>query len=161
MNEIALRRARPEDGPHLPGLFEEAIRLIASRFYDRDQVNAWAARSHRLQTVFETGFNARFAWVAEDPAGQILAYIDLEAGGHIDFFYARPEVSRTPVTQGLYDLLEKEARSQGVKALTTEASEAAKRFFLRQGFLVTARQDVILSGVSIHNYRMRKTQTAL
>ena len=117
MSETTIRRAVLSDGPSLPAVFETAIRKIASRFYNPDQVNAWAARSHRLQHVFETDFNARAAWVAEGEDGEIKAYIDLEGGGHIDFFYALPEVSRTTVTADMYELLEAEARVQNVKTL--------------------------------------------
>ena len=39
----------------------------------------------------------------------------------------------------------------------TEASELARRFFERKGFVVLERQDKILRGVPIHNYRMAKT----
>ncbi len=152
-----IRKAILADGPYLPAVFETAIRQIASRFYTPDQINVWAARSHRLQTVFETDFNARNAWVAENGDGKIMAYIDLEGGGHIDFFYALPDVSRTSVTSDMYELLEAEARQQGVAKLTTEASEAARRFFEKRGFSVIAKQDVIIEGVSVHNYRMRKT----
>lgn len=160
-SQIIIRRARPEDGPQLPGIFEDAIRQIASRFYGPEQVNAWAARSHRLQTVFESDFNARIAWVADDQSGRLLAYIDLEAGGHIDFFYARPEVSKTAVTHELYEQLEAEARGQNIAALTTEASEAARRFFEKRGFAVIAKQDVWLGEVCLHNYRMEKRLPAL
>ena len=161
MTEIFVRRAVLSDGPLLPAVFETAIRKIASRFYNPDQVKAWAARSHRLQHVFETDFNARAAWVAEGEDGEIKAYIDLEGGGHIDFFYALPEVSRTTVTAEMYELLEAEARGQNVKTLSTEASEAAKRFFEKRGFFIVARQDVIINDISIHNYRMRKDLTTI
>lgn len=156
MPGIKIRRAVITDGPQLPDLFEDAIRLIASRFYTRDQVNAWASRKARLQHVFETDFNARTAWVAEDEVGRLLAYLDLEGGGHIDFFYARPDVTRTDITREMYALLEAEARDEGVKRLTTEASEAAFRFFSKQGFTKTSKNDVIIDGVSIHNYGMAK-----
>jgi putative acetyltransferase len=41
--------------------------------------------------------------------------------------------------------------------LFTEASELARRFLERKGFIVLARQDKVLRGVPIHNYRMAKT----
>ena len=52
---------------------------------------------------------------------------------------------------------EAEARAQGIQRLCTEASEPARRFFERKGFTVLERQDMILRGVPIHNYRMAKT----
>jgi putative acetyltransferase len=57
----------------------------------------------------------------------------------------------------LYDAAEAAARAQGIEQLFTEASELARRFFERKGFTVLERQDMILRGVPIHNYRMAKT----
>lgn len=56
-----------------------------------------------------------------------------------------------------YDAIETAARAQGIKRLFTEASELTRRFFERKGFRVLERQDKILRGVPIHNYRMAKT----
>ena len=153
---VKIRRAVLTDGPQLPALFEDALRLIASRFYSREQIDAWASRAARFRHVFETDFKARTAWVAEVETGRLLAYLDLEGGEHIDFFYARPEVTRTNITRNMYAALEAAARKEGVKRLTTEASEAAFRFFSKKGFIRTSKNDVIIDGVSIHNYSMAK-----
>jgi hypothetical protein len=47
------------------------------------------------------------------------------------------------------------AREQGIRSLFTEASELA-RLFERKGFSVVERQDMVIRGVAIHNYRMAK-----
>jgi putative acetyltransferase len=156
MNTITIRKARLEDSSHLPPLFEDAIYGVTSRFYTRDQLNAWAGRSLRFQTVFIETFADRSAWVAENSSGKILAYLNLDNSGHIDFFYARPEASRTTITREMYALLEATAQNQGISRLSTEASEAARRFFEKQSFQIISRQDVIINDVSIHNYVMEK-----
>ena len=56
----------------------------------------------------------------------------------------------------LYAVLESHARKTGLTRLYTEASEAARRFFLKRGFVVTQRRDFSLRGVMIHNYAMEK-----
>jgi putative acetyltransferase len=38
----------------------------------------------------------------------------------------------------------------------TETSELARRLFERKGFVVLERQDLLIRGVPIHNYRMTK-----
>lgn len=153
---ITIRRARLSDADQLPGLFDDALRLIASRFYTPAQIDAWARRAPRFQHIFETEFEARSAWVAVTETGRLLAYIDLVDDGHIDFFYARPDVTRTQVTHDLFDELLCEAHRKGITELSTEASEAAKRFFAKYGFEVTHKQDVWLEDVCLHNYRMTK-----
>ncbi len=69
---------------------------------------------------------------------------------------ATPEAVGQGVASRLYDGLEAAARAQGSARLFTEASELARRFFARKGFMVLARQDKIFRGVPIHNYRMAK-----
>ena len=46
--------------------------------------------------------------------------------------------------------------SRESKSLFTEASELARRLFERKGFAVVERQDMVIRGVAIHNYRMAK-----
>jgi putative acetyltransferase len=60
------------------------------------------------------------------------------------------------VASALYDALEARARERGVGRLYAEASEAARRFFLKKGFIVTARRAFAIDGVPIHNYAVEK-----
>jgi hypothetical protein len=39
----------------------------------------------------------------------------------------------------------------------SSTARSARRFFERKGFTVLERQDEVLRGVPIHNYRMAKT----
>jgi putative acetyltransferase len=52
--------------------------------------------------------------------------------------------------------VEAAAREQGITSLFTEASELARRLFARKGFVIVERQDLVIRGVLIHNYRMAK-----
>jgi putative acetyltransferase len=65
------------------------------------------------------------------------------------------------VASALYDRLEQQARERGMTRLFAEASEAARRLFLRKGFAQVKRRDFFLRGVSIHNYLMEKLLSAL
>jgi putative acetyltransferase len=86
----------------------------------------------------------------------VVAFTDLEPDGHIDRLFCAPEAAGRGVASRLYDAIETAAREQGLERLFTEASELARRFFERKGFTVLERQDMILRGVPIHNYRMAK-----
>jgi hypothetical protein len=52
--------------------------------------------------------------------------------------------------------VEAAARERGIRSLFTETSELARRLFEREGFAVVERQDLVIRGVAIHNYRMAK-----
>jgi hypothetical protein len=60
------------------------------------------------------------------------------------------------IASRLYDAAEAAARKQGITSLFTEASELARRLFERKGFAVVGRQDLVICGVAIHNYRIAK-----
>ncbi len=156
---MKIRKARLDDIPEIGHVFERAILEIGPRFYSRDQLNAWIKRRARLETVLPEVLPYRDGWVAVEADDKPLAYLDLEKDGHIDFFYAHPSVSGTPVTGEMYAHLEARALELGISRLSTEASEAARRFFEKRGFQVLRKQDIELGGMMIHNYAMEKQLT--
>ena len=150
-----VRPYRPHDAAHLADIFVESVRGIGPSDYSAAQVEAWAAgvTAERFAALAGDG---RRVWVALDAADKPCAFIDLEADGHIDFLYCRPSHAGTGTAAALYDVLEAHALKLGVARLHTEASEAARRFFLKRGFGVTQRRDFPVRGVMIHNYAMEK-----
>jgi len=85
-----------------------------------------------------------------------VAYIDLQPNGHIDRVFCAPEAAGQGIASRLYDAVEAAARAQEIRSLFTEASELARRLLERKGFVVVERQDLMVRGVAIHNYRMAK-----
>ena len=110
-----------------------------------------AEREHRRSG------DGRLVLVAEDEPGHVVAFNALEPDGHIDRPFCAPEVAGRGVASRLYDAIETAARAQGIQRLFTEASELARRFFERKGFMVLERQEMTVRGAPIHNYRMAKT----
>ncbi|MDP3658885.1 GNAT family N-acetyltransferase [Phenylobacterium sp.] len=153
---ITIRPYRPADAPALAALFFASVRQAGLRDYSRLQVEAWAPAPPDPLS-FERRAASRLSFlVATDEADGPVGYIDLEADGHIDHTYLRPEVVGKGVGSQLYDALERVARGHGVSRLYMEASEAARRMFLRKGFRIVARRDLTVRGVAIHNYAMEK-----
>lgn len=154
---MKVRPYQPEDAAALADLFVRSVQQLGCRDYSPAQVEAWAARGpspERVQALSEDG---RTTLVAVDDDDRPLAYGDLEADGHIDFLYASPESAGTGAAAAVYEQLEKTARDQGLTRLYAEASEAARRFFTRRAFLVTAERRFEVSGVPIHNYAVEKS----
>jgi putative acetyltransferase len=124
--------------------------------YTPEQVNAWVPRRWDAEKEQKRSGDGRLVLVAEGESGHVVAFIDLEPDGHIDRLFSAPEAAGRGVASRLYDDIEAAARDQGIERLFTEASELARRFFLRKGFTVLECQDKVLRGVPIHNYRMAK-----
>jgi putative acetyltransferase len=153
---MIVRAFEERDAPALAEIFFRAIHEIARAHYSDDQVRAWAPAVPAAQRFVARGTDGRTLLVAVDENDAPLAYGDLEANGHIDHLFCRPDVAGTGMAAALYAELEGVAREQGIARLFVEASEPAQRFFLKRGFRIVERNDFEISGVAIHNFRMEK-----
>ncbi len=153
---VRIRPFRPEDAPALARLFHDSVHGIASHHYSPAQVTAWAPAVPDPARFLARATDGRTLLVAEGADAAILAYGDVDADGHIDHLYCRPDAGGAGIAARLYAALEEAARARGVDRLHTEASEPSRRFFERQGFAVLRRRDFTLADVPIHNYAMEK-----
>ena len=144
------------DAPALAQIFYRAIHEVARQHYSREQVDAWAPAVPAPERFLARGTDGRILLVATDDDGEPLAYGDVEADGHIDHLFCKPEAAGTGLTAALYGELEEAARKRGIARLYAEASKPAQRFFLKRGFTTIERNDFELNGVVIHNFRMEK-----
>lgn len=156
MIEYSIRPFEFRDAPTLTAVFIDSVRRGGARDYGPAQVEVWARAAPTPQSFRDRAQAGDLIWLAVDHADHPLAYGLLERDGHLDHLYCRSDHIGTGLASGLYDHLEQQARSLGLTELYTEASEAARRLFLRKGFVVAHRRDFDLQGVAIHNYRMEK-----
>ncbi|MBY6066987.1 GNAT family N-acetyltransferase [Leisingera aquaemixtae] len=154
---MQIREFRPDDAAALAQIFHAAVHGIGARDYSPEQLKAWSPEPAPAEVWSSRAADGRHVFVAADAGNQPQAFIELEMDGHIDCFYCHPQVAGTGTGAALYERLEAEARSLGLRSLYVEASEAARRFFLRQGFTIETRREIERRGVVLHNYRMTKT----
>ncbi|WP_292091665.1 GNAT family N-acetyltransferase [Brevundimonas sp.] len=151
-----IRTYRDGDAPAMADVYGRAVRAIGARDYSPKQVEVWAGQGPTAKRFAARMADGRRCWVATDDAGPVMAFVDLEADGHIDFLYADPDVAGRGVAGALLDELEVAAAADGMTRLYVEASEAARRFFLKRGYAVIERRDFEVAGVAIHNYAMER-----
>jgi putative acetyltransferase len=151
-----IRSFRSADAPALARIFHAAVHQIGGLHYSPEQLDAWAPAVPDPERFLERAADGRILLVAADDCDRPLAYGDLEADGHIDHLYCRPDVAGTGVASTLYDRLEAAARDRGIGRLHVEASEPARRFFLRKNFILLHPREVTLNSVAIHNFAMEK-----
>lgn len=154
---VTIRLFQPEDAVPLAELFHAAVRQIGLKHYSAEQVAVWSPAVPDPDRYIDQAGDGRVFLVAVDRDGQPAAYGDLEADGHIDHLYCRPDAAGTGVTSILYRALEAIAIEQRIPRLYVEASEAARSFLERRGFVMEARRELEIAGVAIHNYRMTKS----
>ncbi|MBV8771512.1 MAG: GNAT family N-acetyltransferase [Deltaproteobacteria bacterium] len=160
MRPVRIRFYDPKDAIFLSTVFFDAVRKEGLRDYSQAQVEAWAPAKPDPASVEARARDGRLTLVAVNEVDEPIAYGDLEANGHIDHLFCRPEHIGTGVASTLYNRLEQEACERGITRLFVEASEAARKLFLRKGFVEIKRRDFILRGVPSHNYAMEKLLSA-
>lgn len=153
---MMLRPYRRADAPHLVAILHDSVHAIDVRDYTKARRDAWSPAPMPPEQYHARVSDGRTVTVAVSNHDQPIAFIELEADGHIDCFYCHPEVAGSGVGRALFRQTRSNAIAAGVTRLYVEASEAARRFFRRKGFQVIARREFQLSGVSIHNYAMEK-----
>ena len=154
---MKIRRYVPEDAAPLAKLYLRSVEQVGRRDYSARQVEAWASLAPTPERMHELGTDGRTRLVAVDESDRPVAFADLERDGHIHFLYCAPEMAGQGVASAIYDELERIARERGMNRLYSEASEAARRFFLKKGFVVTSTRRFEISGVHIHNYAVEKS----
>jgi len=154
--EVTIRVYDPRDAADLADIFFRSVRQVALSDYTAAQVSAWAPEPRTAEWAHGEASDGRLVLVAANADDRPVAYIDLEPNGHIDRVFCAPEAAGQGIASRLYDAVEAAAREQRIRSLFTEASELARRLFERKGFAVVERQDLVIRGVAIHNYRMAK-----
>lgn len=154
---MLIRPFRADDAERLAALCHASVHQVGVRDYSAEQVSAWSPAVPDSTGYIRRSLDGRIFLVAVDDDDNTIGYGDLEADGHIDHLYCRPDVVGTGIGSTLYDALEEVANHRGIQFLFVEASEAARRLFERKAFVLEQRNDFTINGVAIHNYRMVKT----
>lgn len=156
MTGFRIRAYRSADAEAVSTIYVRAITGLAGRCYSPEQVAAWAGNARTPEETDASCNDGRAVWVAVDEQDMPVAFIDLEADGHIDMMFCVPEYAGRGVASALYRELEAAALARGLSLLHVEASEVAKPVFGHWGFTLVRRNDLTIDGLAIHNYAMEK-----
>jgi putative acetyltransferase len=149
-----IRPYLPTDAPALAEIFREAIWELAVEEYDDDQRAAWMAAAEDEDDFAERLAN-QLTIVALD-AGEPAAFISVKDNTHIDLLYVHPGFAREGAATVLLDAVTRIAQARGAPALTTDASDNAKPFFEKHGFVAQQRNMVMREDEVLGNTTMRK-----
>ena len=154
---MQIRDFRPEDAARLGEIFHLAVQATPDAEYSAAQRDAWSATPIPAERYLaRVSAGAHSVYVAADARDIPQAFIELQPDGHIDCFYRDPGHRASGLGQRLYDHLEVQARTAGMSRLYVEASDAAQRFFLRQGFIALRLRRFDRLGVEMHHMLMEK-----
>lgn len=136
-------------------IYTASIRTLAAPYYSAGQLAAWApvppdaarwrARLEPLRTIVATS------------DGLVIGFASYTADGYLDFLFTHPAFARRGVATRLYSRVEAALRGDGLPAVTTHASLAARPFFDRHGFQLDAEESVECRGVFLRRFAMHKS----
>ena len=155
MTGLRVRPGTKADVLVLSALYEASVRGLGARDYSAEQIAAWASLTPSPDVLARRLGDGRMRLVAELEA--VAGFIDVQSDGHIDLLYVAPEAAGQGVARLLLETAEALAAARGAVRLYAEASETARPVFERLGFTVTARRDLEVAGVAIHNWAVEKT----
>ena len=150
----ALRPFLPADAPVLAAIFREAIEDLTAEDYSPAQAAAWAAFADD-EAAFGAHLAGRLTLVAT-VAGAAAGFAALKEPDHIDMLYVHPAAAGQGVARALAEALERLARARGAKRLTVDASDTARGFFEKRGFVGQHRNTVLRGDEWLGNTRMEK-----
>ncbi|MFL5059043.1 MAG: GNAT family N-acetyltransferase [Xanthobacteraceae bacterium] len=154
---LALRPFLPADAPLLAEIFRASVEELTADDYSEAQQQAWAAIAQD-----EEAFGARLAdrlTLIATLEGSPVGFVSLEGPEHLDMLYVHPAVAGQGVGTMLCDAVEKIAAGRGTPRLSVEASDSARDFFGRRGYVPQRRNTVSCRGEWLASTTMEKALT--
>jgi putative acetyltransferase len=152
--KLAMRPLLPTDVPLLAEIFRASIEELTADDYSEAQQEAWASTADDVAE-----FGARLAGeltLVATLGGAAIGFAALADNSKIDMLYVHPAAAGQGAGAMLCDALEKLAASRGTKELSVDASDTARGFFERRGFVAKTRNTVTLGGEWLANTTMVK-----
>jgi putative acetyltransferase len=156
--KLAMRPMLPTDAPFLAEIFRASIEELCGDDYSEAQQEAWASAADDAEE-FGARLGRELTLVATH-AGSAVAFASLAGNARIDMLYVHPAAAGQGAGAMLCDALEKLAAARGGKELSVDASDTARGFFERRGFVPKTRNTVSLGGEWFANTTMTKPLAA-
>lgn len=154
MPKVGLRPFLPADAPILAEIFRASIHELTGDDYSEGQQEAWAeaADDEEAWSKRLAGCLTLVATIAGSPVG----FIALKGKELVDLIYVHPAVAGQGVASALYGAIEQLAKARGAAQLTVDASDTARDFFQKKGFVPQQRNTVSLGDEWLGNTTMKK-----
>jgi putative acetyltransferase len=151
---LALRPFLPADAPLLAEILRASIEDLTADDYSEAQQQAWMSVADD-----EDAFAARLAdrlTLIATLEGSPVGFVALDGPEHLDMLYVHPAVAGQGAGTMLCDAVEKIAAGRGTPRLIVEASDTARDFFARRGYVPQRRTTVSRGGEWLANTTMEK-----
>jgi putative acetyltransferase len=156
--KLALRPMLPADTALLREIFRDAIAELTADDYSEAQQEAWASAADD-EAAFAKKLAGQLTLVAT-LAGSPVGFASLAGKDKIDMLYVHPAAAGQGVAAMLVDALERLAGARGAALLTVDASDSARGFFEKRGYVAQQRNSISVGGEWLANTTLHKQLAA-
>ncbi len=156
--KLALRPFLPDDTPLLREIFRDSIEELTAEDYTPAQQDAWASVANDL-AEFGKKLSGQLTLIAT-LEGSPVGFASLEGKDKIDMIYVHPAAAGQGVAAMLVDALEKLAGARGTVKLIVDASDSARGFFEKRGYVAQQRNTVSVADEWLANTTLHKQLAA-
>ena len=156
--KLALRPFLPADTALLAEIFRAAIAGLTGDDYSEAQQEAWASVVED-EAEFGQDLAGELTLIAT-MEGSPVGFASLEGKDKIGMLYVHPAVAGQGVGAMLADALEKLAGGRGAAKLSVDASDSARGFFEKRGYVAQQRNTVSVAGEWLANTTLQKQLAA-
>jgi putative acetyltransferase len=154
--KLALRPYLPADALLLAEIFRASVEELTAEDYSEAQRGVWAA------VADDPAFGVRLAQgltLVATLGGSVVGFVSLKGADHLDRLYVHPAVAGQGIGAMLCDAVERLAGARGTPRLTVDASDTARGFFERRGYVAQRRNTVSCGDEWLANTTMEKRLT--
>jgi putative acetyltransferase len=155
---FALRPYLPDDVSVLREIFRDSIEGLTEDDYTVAQQEAWASAADD-EAAFGKKLGGQLTLVAT-MQGSAVGFASLAGRDRIDMLYVHPGAAGHGVGAMLADALEKLAGARGAEKLAVDASDSARGFFEKRGYVAQQRNTVSVGDEWLANTTLSKPLTA-
>jgi putative acetyltransferase len=156
--KLGLRPYLPADAPLLREIFRDSIEELTADDYTVAQREAWASVADDVAD-FGKKLSGQLTMVAT-LEGSPVGFAALAGGNRIDMLYVHPAAVGQGVGAMLVNALEKLAGSRGAVKLIVDASDSARGFFEKRGYVAQQRNTISVGDEWLANTTLHKQLSA-
>jgi putative acetyltransferase len=154
VTDFPLRPFLPGDTMALRELFAQSIEELTQDDYDEDQRIAWALAAEDADE-FQKRLAQMLTLVVQID-GEFLGFASLQDNKVIDMLFVHPYYAGEGVGTALIEALEKIAAARGAETISADASDTAKAFFEKHGYIAMQRNSLPVEDQWLSNTTMTK-----
>ena len=156
--KLGVRPFLPADAPLLREIFRDSIEELTADDYTEAQQEAWASTADDVAD-FAAKLSGQLTLVAT-LEGSPVGFASLFGKDNIDMLYVHPAATGQGVGAMLVDALEKLAGARGVTKLAVDASDSARGFFEKRGYVAQQRNSISIGDEWLANTTLHKQLVA-